>query len=145
ADQLLLEPNARGLGRPFMTDTYCILLSLIVFLPALGAIIVACLPRTWVEATRAVTFAVTVVAFALAVFTFMMPATGISTSFASVGEAAARMQDVFNYSWIPSFEIEYFMGVDGISFPLVILTAFISMLAMAASWSITKHVKAYCI
>ena len=37
------------------------------------------------------------------------------------------------------------MGLDGISFPLVVLTALISVLAMVASWSITKHVKAYCI
>ncbi|MCP4810972.1 MAG: NADH-quinone oxidoreductase subunit M, partial [Planctomycetaceae bacterium] len=33
----------------------------------------------------------------------------------------------------------------GISFPLVMLTAFISVLAMGASWSITKHIKGYCI
>ena len=44
-----------------------------------------------------------------------------------------------------SFNIYYFMGIDGISFPLVLLTSFVSMLSMAASWPITKHVKAYCI
>ena len=37
------------------------------------------------------------------------------------------------------------LGLDGISFPLVMLTSFLSLLAMAASWPITKHVKAYCI
>ena len=37
------------------------------------------------------------------------------------------------------------LGIDGISFPLVILTTFIMMLAMGASWPIDKHVKAYCI
>ena len=37
------------------------------------------------------------------------------------------------------------MGLDGISFPLVVLTAFLSVLAMGASWPIKKHVKAYCI
>ena len=37
------------------------------------------------------------------------------------------------------------MGLDGISFPLVVLTAFLSVLAMGASWPINKHVKAYCI
>ena len=45
----------------------------------------------------------------------------------------------------PSFNIYYFLGVDGISLPLVLLTSFVSMLAMAASWPINKHVKAYCI
>ena len=37
------------------------------------------------------------------------------------------------------------MGLDGISLPLVVLTAFVSLLAMGASWSITKYVKGYCI
>src|SRR5436189_5016094 len=55
------------------------------------------------------------------------------------------MQNGFNIPWIPSFNIEYFMGVDGISLPLVMLTTLVSFLAMWASWSITKHVKAYCI
>ena len=55
------------------------------------------------------------------------------------------MQSTFNVAWIPSFGIDYYMGVDGISLPLIILTSFISVLAMGASWSIKKHVKAYCI
>ena len=37
------------------------------------------------------------------------------------------------------------MGTDGISFPLVVLTTFLSMLAMGASWPIKKHEKAYCV
>ena len=61
----------------------------------------------------------------------------------SMGVAA--MQDTFSLPWIPSFNIYYFMGMDGISFPLVLLTSFVSMLAMGASWPIDKHVKAYCI
>jgi NADH-quinone oxidoreductase subunit M len=36
------------------------------------------------------------------------------------------------------------MGVDGISLPLMVLTGFVCVVAMIASWSITKHVKAYC-
>ena len=59
--------------------------------------------------------------------------------------AVTDMQKVFSVAWIPSFNIYYFMGLDGISFPLVLLTSFVSMLAMAASWPIDKHVKAYCI
>ncbi len=126
-----------------MADTYCLLLSLIVFLPCLGALVLAFVPRKNLDLLRWITFAVTAAVFALSVFAFM--ASNSPAHFKSVGDAARYMQDVFNYSWIPSFHIEYFMGVDGISFPLVMLTTFISMLAMAASWSITRHVKAYCI
>ena len=59
--------------------------------------------------------------------------------------ASQAMQDLFSVPWIKSFNIYYLMGIDGISFPLVILTSFVCMLAMGASWNIEKHVKAYCI
>jgi NADH-quinone oxidoreductase subunit M len=46
--------------------------------------------------------------------------------------------------WIPRFGIEYFLGIDGISLPLVLLTTILSFLSMIASWGIEKHVKGYC-
>ena len=55
------------------------------------------------------------------------------------------MQNVVRHAWIPGFDIYYFLGVDGISLPLVLLTSFLSVLAMWASWPITKNVRAYCI
>ena len=55
------------------------------------------------------------------------------------------MQQVFRLPWIPAYNIYYAMGIDGISFPLVLLTSFLCMLAMGASWNIAKHVKGYCI
>jgi NADH-quinone oxidoreductase subunit M len=61
----------------------------------------------------------------------------------TIGEPG--MQLVVNRPWIPAFNIEYLLGVDGISMPLVVLTTFLSMLAAAASWPITKHVKAYSV
>ena len=45
--------------------------------------------------------------------------------------------------WIPRFDIWYAIGVDGISMPLVLLTTVITFLAVLASWTIDKHVKAY--
>jgi NADH-quinone oxidoreductase subunit M len=50
---------------------------------------------------------------------------------------------VVKLPWIKAFGIEYLLGIDGISLPLVVLTTFLSLLAAAASWPITKHVKAY--
>jgi len=55
------------------------------------------------------------------------------------------MQFVVDKMWIPAFNIHYALGADGISFPLVMLTSFLGMLSMAASWPIAKHVKGYCI
>ncbi|MCA9173872.1 MAG: NADH-quinone oxidoreductase subunit M [Planctomycetales bacterium] len=118
-----------------MNDT--VLLSLIVFLPAIAAIILAFAPKGQEEVVRYLTFGVTVAVFILAVM--------LAVNFDVDSPAAAQMQRAFSVSWIPSFDIYYFMGLDGISLPLVVLTALVSMLAMGASWSITKHIKAYCV
>ncbi len=115
------------------------LLTLIVFLPVLGALVLAFVPGGRDELVRYITLVVTVVVLILttAGFFFSDP-----TNF---DVARGDMQNTFTVSWIPSFDIDYFMGIDGISFPLIMLTALVSVLAMGASWSITKHVKAYCI
>ncbi len=114
-------------------------LSLIVFLPVLTALALAFFPKGKDDAIKFTTLGVTIVVFLL---TLGMLRDWFGLDF-DKGQAA--MQNIFAYGWIPSFGIQYFMGLDGISFPLVVLTAFICMLAMGASWPIQKHVKAYCI
>jgi NADH-quinone oxidoreductase subunit M len=47
--------------------------------------------------------------------------------------------------WIDRFNIDYYLGVDGISMPLVLLTTVICFLAMIASWNIDRFVKGYCV
>lgn len=47
--------------------------------------------------------------------------------------------------WIPQFSINYTLGLDGISMPLVLLTTVLTFLAMLASWNIEKYVRGYCI
>jgi len=42
------------------------------------------------------------------------------------------------YSWIPQFNIEYFLGADGLSMPLILLTALLSFIGVVSSWSINK-------
>ena len=76
--------------------------------------------------------------------TLLMIVPGVGDTWAfEVGKGA--MQKTFSLPWIPSFNIDYLMGMDGISFPLVILTTFITMVSMGASWPIDKNIKAYCI
>jgi NADH-quinone oxidoreductase subunit M len=120
-----------------------VLLSLIVFLPALGGLVLAFFPRGADNAIKTFSLAVTLAVFAVSVYLAVPAQDGIDGGRFDLGRA--EMQNAFNYAWIPSFNIDYFMGVDGISFTLVLLTTFVSVLAMGASWPITKHVKAYCI
>ena len=124
-------------------DSPAWLLSAIVFLPALGALVVGLMPAGRDETVKRFTLAVTAAVFILTLW-IAIPrgASGDPTRF-DLGRA--EMQLAFRIPWIRSFNVDYAMGLDGISFPLVLLTSFLSLLAMAASWNIARHVRAYCI
>jgi len=125
-----------------MESQYVIWLSAIVFLPAAGALLLMFAPKDKPEQIKLASLFITVVVFLL---TLLIPLGGLGPNSAYFEKGVAEMQDTFSRDWIPSFNIYYLMGMDGISFTLVILTSFVSMLSMGASWPIQKHVKAYCI
>ena len=117
--------------------------TLVIFLPALAALLLCFVPRQREESIKHFSFLATLLVFLLTVW-MALPFGGGSNP-AGFQFGAAAMQHVIARPWIPSFNIYYLLGVDGISFPLVILTSFLSMLAMATSWPIAKYVKGYCI
>ena len=60
--------------------------------------------------------------------------------------APGNFQFVERHAWIPAFGIEYFVGVDGISLLLLVLTGFLTPLALLGSWeSVHKQTKTFCI
>jgi NADH-quinone oxidoreductase subunit M len=64
----------------------------------------------------------------------------------SFNSAVGDFQFVEEHIWIPSFGISYHVGVDGISLLLVVLTAFLTPLALLSSWeAVHRKVKAFCI
>jgi NADH-quinone oxidoreductase subunit M len=77
-----------------------------------------------------------------------------STTLAARAEKAANEDDknkasedrdmLARYPWISRFNIDYYLGIDGISMPLILLTTVLFFLSMIASWGIEKHVKGYC-
>src|SRR3954467_12883730 len=59
--------------------------------------------------------------------------------------ASGDFQFVERHAWIPAFGIEYFVGVDGISLLLIVLTGFLTPLALLGSWeSVHKQTKTFC-
>src|SRR5438876_1826678 len=57
----------------------------------------------------------------------------------------ADFQFVERHAWIPSFGIDYYVGVDGISLWLLVLTGFLTPISLLASWeSVHKKTKAFC-
>ncbi|MBN2024322.1 MAG: NADH-quinone oxidoreductase subunit M [Pirellulales bacterium] len=119
-----------------------VFLSLIVFLPAAAALALGFVPGGWGDRIKGFAFATTVAVFLLTVW-LALPGGGADSMRFALGDG--QMQKTVSVDWIPSFNVYYFLGIDGISLPLVVLTSFLSMLAMAASFTIQRHVKAYCI
>ena len=121
-------------------------LTLILFLPAIVAAVLALplLPRLRDESIRWIGLAATIAVFLLSLW-MAVPWIFGGAGPGQFSPGVAAMQDVVKQPWIRAFQIEYLLGVDGISMPLVLLTTFLSVLAAAASWPIEKHVRAYWI
>jgi NADH-quinone oxidoreductase subunit M len=111
-------------------------LSAIVFLPLAGALVILLFLkdarhiRLWAAAVTVVELALALAAFAI----FRME------DYRQVGD----MELVELYSdWIPALNVQYHLGVDGLSIPLVLLTALLGMCAVFASWNVQLRVKEY--
>ncbi|MGA2254018.1 MAG: NADH-quinone oxidoreductase subunit M [Thermoguttaceae bacterium] len=119
-----------------------VLMSLIIFLPTVAAFVLLFFPKKQDETMKQFTFITTIIVFALTVWIALPGAAPGSVGFSL---STDQMQFDVIRPWIPAFDIHYHLGLDGISLPLVVLTSFLSVLAMWASWPIQKHVRAYCI
>jgi len=110
------------------------MLTVVVFLPALGALIIALfVPKTNENAIKLVANAVAFVDFALSLV--LLQGFEIATT---------QLQHVTKVSWIPQLGIEYFIGIDGISLLLVILTTGLGFIAVLSSWTyIQERLKEY--
>jgi len=107
------------------------LLSWLIFAPLLGLPLLFLWPRGRENGLRWLTLAITAVPLALA-----------AKLLVEFDPGFARIQGNFGYQfvqhlvWIRAFNVEYHVGVDGLSIGLVALTALISVIAVVASWSI---------
>ena len=75
-----------------------------------------------------------IVALAISVLTFIL-SIGLYRWF---DNSTADMQFVERVSWIPAIDVWYYLGVDGISAPLILLTTFITPLVVIAGWDTIK-------
>jgi NADH-quinone oxidoreductase subunit M len=107
-------------------------LSLIVFLPAVGALLIALIPR--LDAGAIKRFA--------AFFTFLSFALSVAL-FALFDKGDSGVQFIEKLSWIPQIDVHYFLGVDGLNLPFVLLTTLLGFLAVLVSWKIDLRPKEY--
>jgi NADH-quinone oxidoreductase subunit M len=111
------------------------LLSIITFLPLVGALIVAALPAAY---ARPAALTVALITWVFSLFLLV----GFSPD--RPGDAAFQYQEVAD--WIPLFGIQYKLGADGLAVALVVLTTTLTWISILASWRpIQTRIKEYLI
>ncbi len=129
------------------------MLSLIVFLPIIAGLIILAVPASQKQIIRIVSLLAAIAQGVIAVLLWRQYDPTLAGIIAGPGGSlAGSFQYVERVPWISlnlgSFgplTIEYFVGVDGLSITMVILTALISIIGVLSSWPIQKQVKGYFI
>src|SRR4051812_33511608 len=110
-------------------------LSLILFTPLAGALVLLLVNKENVNAIRWISNVVAFIGFAISVPLWFW-----------YNQRSGDFQFVERFPWIPSIGAEYFLGVDGLSALLILLTTMMGFIAILSSWTaITKRVKEYYI
>jgi len=108
------------------------ILSWIIWLPVIGIAVILFIPREKETLIKLTSAGATGIQFLLAMLLWSNFDSGVGT-----------FQFVERGEWIPSINIFYSLGVDGLSLPMVILTPLLCFLAVFVSWNIDRAVKGY--
>ncbi|MBI4334064.1 MAG: NADH-quinone oxidoreductase subunit M [Chloroflexi bacterium] len=110
-------------------------LSAILFLPALGALVIALWPGPSAKAVKLTAVVFALAAFALSILVFLL--------YDKSSFAAGKVQFAERMLWIPGINAYYYLGIDGLSLPMLLLTTFIGVIAVFVSWHISLRPKEY--
>jgi NADH-quinone oxidoreductase subunit M len=110
-------------------------LSVIIFLPLVGALVLALVPRANEKLIKSLALITSLITFVVSLLLYGYWQGG-----------TAVMQYSESVAWVPQLGISYQLGVDGISLWLVLLTTFLTPLAILASWTaVGERLKEYMI
>ncbi|MBI5492028.1 MAG: NADH-quinone oxidoreductase subunit M [Deltaproteobacteria bacterium] len=111
------------------------ILTILILLPVLGGVIIAFIPRESKDAIRSAALGVTMVEFLLSIILLFY-----------FDSSTYKMQFVEKAPWIPGIGVDYFLGMDGISLVLILLTTLLGIVSVLISWTaIEERVKEYMI
>ena len=112
--------------------THFPLLTVTLFLPLAGALVVGLIPREAVRTIRTTALLVTIAAFAVSLVVLFRFDTSV-----------AGPQLVDQARWIPAIGASYHLGIDGISLWMILLTTFLMPASVLISYHISDRVKAF--
>lgn len=109
------------------------ILSYLLLTPLIGGGLILLIPKTKENLIRYFGLFVSVIAFIISLFVF-----------AGFDQKNGGFQLIQKFLWVENLNISYFVGIDGISLLLILLTAFLTPLTLISSWSgINKKVKEF--
>jgi NADH-quinone oxidoreductase subunit M len=104
------------------------ILSTLIWLPIIAGLIVLFAGRNNAEFAKWFSLGAAILTFILSIPLYV-----------AFDTTTSAMQFVERVSWIPQYNVEYFLGVDGLSMPLVLLTTFTQVLVIASAWTVIKE------
>ena len=108
------------------------ILNWIIWFPIIGMVAIAFIPRDKEDVIKITAAVATGLQFLLTLVLWQ-----------NYDAGDGGMQFMVRAEWIPSFNITYILGVDGLSLPMAILTALLCFIGVFVSWNINKAVKGY--
>ncbi len=104
------------------------IISMVIWSPIIGGLLVLATGDKGAAAARRIALAVSIATFILSI-----------PLFSDFDRSTPQMQFVEQATWINTFNIYYYLGVDGISVPLILLTTFTTVLVVIAGWEVIKY------
>ena len=108
------------------------LLSWMIFFPLIGAGLILLVPKRYPTLMKLIAVAATI-----------PPLWWAANLYVQFDRWGTGFQYVEKVPWIRAFNIHYSLGIDGISVPMVLLTALLAFICVIASWNINEHVRGY--
>ena len=109
------------------------LITLLLLIPLVGGLLILVLPKTKENIIRYSGLAISTVTFILSLLLYF-----------NFDLTIGDFQFIHQFKWIEKLNISYFVGIDGMSLLLVLLTTFLTPLTLLSSWSsIKKNVKEF--
>ncbi len=109
-------------------------LTVLLFTPLLGALVVLLIPRKQIAIVRTVAVIFALTSLVLAAYVW----------WATAQAGPSEMQFVIDRAWVPDLDLRYTVGVDGLSAPMVFLSALLTTLALFYSaFTVNERVKEY--
>ena len=104
------------------------ILSLTIWIPIIGGILVLGSGDRALNVTKWTALVTAIITFLVSI-----------PLYSSFDVTTAEMQFVEKAAWIPAFNIQYYLGIDGISMPLILLTTFLTVLVVIAGWEVITY------